>query len=85
MSGPSALASGHLWQISDSRKTAVINSELKRFNIYSIAALQETRLAADTMLHKKDYTFFWQDKSPNEPRLHSIGLEVKDNLPPMIV
>lgn len=78
MSGPSALASGHLWQISDSRKTAVINSEWKRFDIV-IAVLQETRLAADRHATWFDYTFFWQDK------LYSIGLEVKENLPPMIV
>ena len=41
--------SENLQDISDTRKTAVINNELKRLNV-DIAALQETRLADSGML-----------------------------------
>ena len=41
-------------QIDDLRKTAV-----SRLNV-DIAALQETRLAANGTLREKDYTFYWQ-------------------------
>ena len=47
-----------LKEISDARKTAIINNELKRLNV-DIAALQETRLADSGTLREKDYTFFW--------------------------
>ena len=39
------------------RKTAVINSELHRLNV-DIAALQETRLAGQGFIKKRQYTFF---------------------------
>ncbi|XP_068714290.1 uncharacterized protein [Montipora foliosa] len=51
-----------LQNISDARKTVVINDELLRLKI-DIAALQETRLADSGTLKEKDYTFFWQGKS----------------------
>ena len=76
--------SDDLQQINDCRKTAVIDSELRRLNI-DIAALQETRLAADGMLRENDYTFFWQGRSIEEPRLHGVGFAVKNSLLPMIV
>jgi len=47
-----------LQDISDTRKTAVINKELGRLNI-DIASLQETRLANSGTLREEDYTFFW--------------------------
>ena len=46
-----------LQDVSDSRKTAVINNELKRLDV-DIATLQETRLADSGTLKEKDYTFF---------------------------
>ena len=51
-----------LQDIKDSRKTAVINDELKRLNL-DIATFQETRLADSGTLKEKDYTFFWQGSS----------------------
>ena len=51
-----------LQEISDSRKTAIINNELKRLDV-DIATLQETRLADSGTLKEKDYTFFWQGQS----------------------
>ena len=53
-----------LQDISDARKTAVINNELKRLNV-DIATLQETWLANAGTLKERDYTFFWQGKSSN--------------------
>ena len=41
----------------DSRKTTVINDELKRLKL-DIATLQETRLVDSGTLKEKDYTFF---------------------------
>ena len=49
--------SDDLWQIDDSRKTASINSKLGRLDV-DIAALQETRLAAECLLQEKDYMFY---------------------------
>ena len=46
-----------LQDVSDSRKTAIINDELRRLNV-DIATLQETRLADSGRLKEKDYTFF---------------------------
>ena len=67
-----------LQDISDARKTAVINDELKRLNI-NIATLQETWIANAGTLKERDYTFFWQVKSTDEPREHSIGFAVKNS------
>lgn len=69
--------------INDSRKTAVINDELKRLNV-DIATLQETRLADSGTLKEKDYTFFWQGKGPDERRDHGVGFAVKNGLLGMI-
>ena len=65
--------------ISDSRKTAVINDELKRLHV-EIATLQETRLPDSGSLKEKDYTFFWQGKNSNEPRQHGMGFAVRNSL-----
>lgn len=56
-----------LQNISDVRKTAVINTELLRLQV-DIAALEETCLADMSMLREKYYTFFWQGKSAEEHR-----------------
>ena len=49
--------SDDLLQVDDTRKTAIIDRELKRLNI-DVAALQETRLPSNGSLREQDYTFF---------------------------
>ena len=71
--------SNDLQQINDSRKTAIIDSELDRLNI-DIATLQETRLAENGSLKEERYTFFWQGKSIEEKREHGVGFAVKNSL-----
>ena len=68
--------SASLQDIKDSRKTAVINDELRRLNM-DIATLQETRLAESGTL--KDYTFSWQGKRSDEPREHKVGFAVRNS------
>ncbi|XP_071954137.1 craniofacial development protein 2-like [Antedon mediterranea] len=63
----------------DSRKTAIINRELKRLNI-DIAALQETRLPSNGSIRERDYTFFWQELEPDQPQLHGVGFAVSNSL-----
>ena len=70
--------SASLQDIKDSRKTAVINDELRRLNV-DIAILRETRLADSGTLREKDYTFFWQGKRSDEPREHGVGLAVRNS------
>ena len=72
-----------LQDISDAMKTAVINDKLKRLNV-NIATLQETQLANAGTLQERDYTFFWQGKSSNEPREHGVGFAVKNSLLSMV-
>ena len=71
--------SENLQNISDLRKTAVINDELKRLQV-DIATLQETRLADSGSLQEKDYTFFWQGQEPHEHRLYGVGFAVRNSL-----
>ncbi len=71
--------SDELQQVDDARKTAVINRELKRLDI-DIAALQETRLPSSGSLREQDYTFFWQGKEPEEPRIHGVGFAVRNSM-----
>ena len=51
--------SDDLLQVDDTRKTAIIDRELKRLNI-DVAALQETRHLLNGSLREQEYTFFWQ-------------------------
>ena len=46
--------------------------------------LQETRLADSGTLRGKDYTFFWQGKSFDEPRQLRVGFAVRNNLLNMV-
>ncbi|KAI8490888.1 hypothetical protein Bbelb_313070 [Branchiostoma belcheri] len=69
--------SDDLRDINDISKTAVIDCELLRLNI-DIAALQETRLPDSVSLKEEFYTFFWQEKSREEPREHGATSENKD-------
>ena len=71
--------SDYLTRIENARKTAIIDRELSRLNV-DIASLKETRLAANGSLPEKVYTFFWQKKLLDEPRLHGVGFAVKNSL-----
>ena len=68
-----------LKNISDARKTAVINDEHLRLKI-DISTLQETRLADSGSLKEKDYTFYWQGKSAEHRREHGVGFAVRNTL-----
>ena len=72
-----------LQEISDVRKTAVINSELLRLKV-DIAALQETRLAELGTLRESDYTFIWKGKGADEVREHGVGFAIKNSLMQMV-
>ena len=72
-----------LQDISNARKTVVINDELKRLNV-NIATLQETWPANAGTLKERDYIIFWQGKSSNEPRKHRVGFAVKNSLLSMV-
>ena len=69
--------------ITDLRQTAVIDRELSRLNI-DVACLQETRLAESGSLKENNYTFYWQGKPEQCPRIHGVGFAVKNNLLPCI-
>ena len=75
--------SHNLQDISDARKTAVINDELYRLNV-DIVGLQETRLAESGSIKEKDYTFYWKGESVNERREHGVGFAVRNNLLKMV-
>ena len=63
------------------RRTALIASELARYNI-DIAALSETRLAGEGELCERGagYTFFWSGRGPEERREAGVGFAVKISL-----
>lgn len=63
------------------RRTALIASELARYNI-DIAALSETRLAGEGELCERGagYTFFWNGRGPEERREAGVGFAVKTTL-----
>ncbi|KAM9365333.1 craniofacial development protein 2-like [Pholidichthys leucotaenia] len=69
--------------ISDSRKTAIINDKLRRVHV-DIATLGETRLADSGTLKEKDYTFYWEGKGSDEPREHGVNFAVRNNLLNMV-
>ena len=71
--------SADLQDVSDPRKTAVLNDELKRLYV-DIATLQETRLADSGSLKEKDHTFVWQGKSSDEPCQQGVGFAVRNSL-----
>lgn len=67
--------SDDLQHVDDSRKTAII----ARLNV-SIAALQRTRHASSGSLREENYTFFWNGKEPDKPRLYGVGFAVRNSL-----
>ncbi|XP_014780240.1 craniofacial development protein 2-like [Octopus bimaculoides] len=68
-----------LLRVEDTRKTAIIDRELKRLNM-DIAGLQETRLPSNGKLKEQDFTFFWQGRDPEELRQHGVGFAVRNSL-----
>ncbi|XP_037774603.1 craniofacial development protein 2-like [Penaeus monodon] len=80
MSGQCVLASPATYNRSMTQeKQPSSTAKLTRLNI-DIAALQETRLASNGSLREQNYTFFWQGKKPEEPRVHGVGFAVKNSL-----
>ena len=75
--------SENIQDVSDSRKTGVINNELMRLDV-DIASLQETRLANSGVLKEKDYTFYWQRKGSGERREYGVGFAARNSLLNMI-
>ena len=64
--------------VSDLRQTAIIDRELNRLGV-DIACLQETRLAGSGSIKEKHYTFYWQGKPEDGPRIHCVGFAVRNN------
>ena len=73
--------SENLQDVSNSRKTAVINNELMRLDV-DIATLQ--RRLDWRVLKEKDYTFYWQGKGSGEHREYGVGFVVRNSLLSMI-
>ena len=71
--------SDNLQQVSDARKTAVINIELCQLQV-DIITLQETRFAESSIIKEKDYSFFWQGYAADETRQDGVSFAVKNNL-----
>ena len=67
--------SDNLQQVSDVRKTAVINNELCQLQV-DIIVLQETRLPESGIFRERDYSF----KASDETREHGVGFAIKNNL-----
>jgi len=63
------------------RRTALIASELSRYNI-DIAALSETRFADEGSLNEmaSGYTFFWKGLPANSRRIHGVGFVIRTKL-----
>ncbi len=61
--------------------TAIIARELRRYRI-DLAALSETRLADEGQLKEEKgvYTFFWKGKAADEPRIHGVGIAIRNQL-----
>jgi len=71
--------SDDLQDIRDACQTAVIDRELSRLQM-DIIALQETRLAGNGSVKKKDFTMLWQGKPPEDTREHGVGFAVRKSL-----
>ena len=61
------------------RKTKLIDQELTKLRV-DIAALQETRIADCGSIREKNFTFFWQGLSSEEPRHHGVGFAIRNEL-----
>lgn len=71
----------NLQDMSDARKTAVIDRELSRRQM-DIVALQETRLLETGSVREKEFTLFWQGKPDGETHdgCHDLGSAHKESL-----
>ena len=70
--------SDYLQQIDATRKTAIIDAELRRLDM-DIAALQETR-PDNGSLTEMHYTFFWQGKQLEDRRELGVSFAVRHSL-----
>ena len=61
------------------RKTALLSHELGRYAI-DIAALCETRISGEGSIVEGDYTIFWRGYPDGQPRMHGVGLAVKNTI-----
>lgn len=68
-----------LEEVSDIHKTAVISNRLGRLRM-DIITLQETRLSSFGSIRNKDFSFFWQEKLPDEIREHGVGFAIRSSL-----
>ena len=71
--------SDDLQQVTDSRKTTIIDREITRLDV-SIAAIQETRLASSGCLKEEKFTFFWKGKKPEKPRVYGVCFAATNSL-----
>ena len=63
------------------RRTALVASELRRYNI-DIAALSETRMADENSLTEQGegYTFFLKGLPEADQRIHGVGFAIRTSL-----
>ena len=65
------------------RKSALLAHELGRYSI-DVAALSETRFSGEGSIvegdDKQGYTMFWRGYPSGQPRIHCVGLAIKNSL-----
>ena len=63
------------------RRTAIVAQQLADYDI-DIAALSETRLAGEGSLMEigQSYTYFWRGVPEGQPRIHGVGLAIKNRI-----
>ena len=63
------------------RRSAMVAQQLASYNI-DVAALTEIRLAGEGLLTEvgQGYTFFWRGVPEGQPRIHGVGLALKNNI-----
>ncbi|XP_078250456.1 F-box and leucine-rich repeat protein 13 isoform X1 [Pogona vitticeps] len=66
-------------EVGDTRKTAVIDMEVRRLQM-DIVALQEMRLPDMGSVKEKNISFFWKDKPLNETRQYGVGFAIRNTL-----
>lgn len=64
--------SDQLQDISNTRKTAVINDKLNTLKV-DIVSLKESWLANKGTIIETDYMFYWRGKTSDESRVHGVG------------
>ena len=65
------------------RKSALLAHELDRYSV-DIAALSETRFSGEGSVvegdNRRGYTIFWRGYPTGQPRIHGVGLAIKNSL-----